>query len=198
MRSRILRMRALGTVLLGLWCGDAAATETLQAMILEASGTHPSVLGERARVDSAESAVGEARWQFYPTPSISLESVNAGASDPDFQGDEVTASVRLTQPLWAGGRLRAGLRRAKAELAGQTAAVEISRMDIALRVVQAYGNWLAAELKSQAWRKSIATHERLRDQVARRTAQGVSTESDLALARGRLESNRADAAVCQA
>ena len=55
-----------------------AQAQTLESLIRNALDTHPSTQSQRALVASAEAGLDSARWQFYPTPSVSLE--NAGAS----------------------------------------------------------------------------------------------------------------------
>lgn len=59
-------------------------------------------------------------------------------------------------------------------------------------MLQAYGDWLAAYYKTQANQKNVQTHTRLRDQVQRRIGEGISADSDLVLALGRLDAIRAD------
>ena len=108
------------------------------------------------------------------------------------------ATLRLQQPLYTGGRLTAGADKAQASLDQSQAALEESRLQLSLRVVQAYGDWLAAHLKTQANQKSEQTHARLRDQVQRRIDEGVSADSDLMLALARQEAIRADVTAARA
>jgi adhesin transport system outer membrane protein len=123
--------------------------------------------------------------------------VRAGSGDAGFQGDGTVAILRLQQPLWTGGRLTAGVRRAEAEVRANEAAASQVGQQLALRVVQAYGDWLAARLKMLAWERSHGVHTRLLSQVERRIEQGVSAESDVKLAIARLESLAADMAVAR-
>ena len=50
--------------------------QTLEALVLDALAMHPSTLSQRAQVASAMAGVEGARWQFYPTPSVSVETAN--------------------------------------------------------------------------------------------------------------------------
>ena len=59
-------------------------------------------------------------------------------------------------------------------------------------MVQSYGDWLGAHLKVLASEKSLASHQRLREQVTRRIREGASAESDLTLAVARYEGVSAD------
>lgn len=160
---------------------------TLEDLIGSALSSYPSIQAQQAQERAAEAGVDSAKWQFYPTASVSVEKARASASDPAYQGDSTVSTLRLQQPLWSGGRLTAGQEKAEAGVVASKAALDEARQQLALRVVQAYGDWLAAHLKIQADEKSLATHNRLRDQVRRRIEQGASAESDLTLAMGRLQ-----------
>jgi adhesin transport system outer membrane protein len=149
-------------------------------------------------VASAAAGVDSARWQFYPTPSVSLENATTRGADPLYQGDNRVATLRLQQPLYTGGRLTAGADKAQASLDQSQAALDESRLQLSLRVVQAYGEWLSAHLKAQASQKSEDTHNRLLRQVQRRIDEGVSAESDRVLAQGRLDAVRADVTAARA
>lgn len=172
--------------------------QIVQRLISTALETHPQALSQRALVQSAAAGVDGARWQFYPTPSVSVEAAGASASDRLYQGDHRVSTLRLQQPLWTGGRLTAGVDRAEAGLAASQAGLDDVRQQLALRVVQSYGDWLAAHLKTLVSEKSLATHQRLRDQVGRRVDQGVSAQSDATLAQARLESIGAELAAGRA
>jgi adhesin transport system outer membrane protein len=149
-------------------------------------------------VASAAAGVDSARWQFYPTPSVSLENATTRGADPLYQGDNRVATLRLQQPLYSGGRLTAGADKAQASLDQSHAALDESRLQLSLRVVQAYGEWLSAHLKAQASQKSEDTHNRLLRQVQRRINEGASAESDRVLAQGRLDAVRADVTAARA
>ncbi len=175
-----------------------AQAQRLEQLINSALASHPSAQGQRALVQSAAASVDSANWQFYPTPSVSIESANASATDRLYQGDNRVSTVRLQQPLWTGGRLTAGMDKAAAGLAASQASLEEVRLQLGLRVMQAYGDWLSAYLKTLANEKSLATHLRLRDQVNRRLSEGASAQSDLTLAVTRLESISADVTAARA
>lgn len=175
-----------------------AAPLPLEALIDATLQTHPAVQAQRAQQGAAQAEVEAARWQFFPTPSVSVEKANAGRDDINYGGDSTVSTVRLQQPLWTGGRLSAGKRRAEAGVAVSQGALDETREQLALRVVQAYSEWLAAHLKLRAGETSLATHTRLRDQVTRRIESGVSADADLVLAVSRLQSVTADLALARA
>jgi adhesin transport system outer membrane protein len=171
---------------------------TLASLVRDALASHPATQSQRALVASAAAGVDSARWQFYPTPSVSLENATTRGADPLYQGDNRVATLRLQQPLYTGGRLTAGADKAQASLDQSQAALDESRLQLSLRVVQAYGEWLSAHLKAQASQKNEDTHNRLLRQVQRRIDEGVSAESDRVLAQGRLDAVRADVTAARA
>ena len=169
----------------------------MEQLISAALQSHPAITAQQAQLRSANASVNAANWQYYPTPSIAIERASAKASDSAYLGDGTVTTARLQQPLWTGGRLTAGLRKAQAGVLLSQAALEEVRQQLALRVVQSYGDWLAAYLRTQAFEQSFTTHTRLRDQVKRRIEQGISPDSDLILAASRLQSVGADIEVAQ-
>lgn len=170
----------------------------LKGLISSALLDHPSLEAQKSQQRSANASVQSATWQYYPTPSTNFENVATSATDSAYQGDRIVWTARLQQPLWTGGRLTAGLKKAKAGVLVSQAALEEVRQQLALRVVQAYGDWLLAHRKTVAFEQGLTTHVRLRDQVKRRIAQGASPDSDLILADSRLQSVAADIALARA
>lgn len=190
-----VRLLVLGCALLPTLVQPQTSLPQLIATVL---ATHPAVQGQRAQLQGAQAGVDSARWQFYPTPSVSVETVGAGAADRLYQGDRLVTTLRLQQPLWSGGRLSAGTDKAEATLAVTQATLDDTRLQLGLRVLQAYGDWWGAQAKAQALSKSLATHERLRQQVRRRIQEGASAQSDLVQAVARLEAVSAEAAAVRA
>lgn len=185
----------VGAMVLALHAGDAAA-QLLPSLIEEVMASHPSIRSQQAQGRSSKESVNAARWQFYPTPSISVEGVGASSQDSSYRFGSGSVTVfRLQQTLWSGGRLTAGMTKAQAGVQVSLASLEMARQEVAMRVVQTYVEWYGAHLKLLALEKSLDTHARLRQQIARRVAQGFSPESDLVLLVGRVEQLEADKAA---
>ena len=189
--------RALLLMLLVL-CPLTPAAQVLERLMALALASHPSAQSQRAQLQSAQSGLDSARWQFYPTPSIAVEQAHTASTDPSYRGDNRVATLRLQQPLYTGGRLSASMDKAKASLEIGQSALEEVEQQLGLRVVQAYGEWMSAHLKTQAQEKSVSTHIRLSEQVKRRISVGASADSDLVLAMARLESVHAESQATRA
>ncbi|MEI6762412.1 MAG: TolC family protein [Betaproteobacteria bacterium] len=174
------------------------AQTSLPQLLTAVLATHPAVQAQRAQLQGAQAGVDSARWQYYPTPSVSVETAAASAADRLYQGDRLVSTLRLQQPLWSGGRLDAGAEKAQATLAATQATLEDTRLQLGLRVLQAYVDWWGAQAKAQALAKSLATHEQLRRQVLRRREEGASAQADLVQAVARLEAVSAEAAAVRA
>jgi adhesin transport system outer membrane protein len=176
----------------------AAAPLKLETLIASTLQTHPAVRAQRAQQGAAQADVDLARWQFFPTPSVSVEKAGASRNDLNYPGDSTVSTLRLQQPLWTGGRLSAGRERAEAGVEVSQGALDETRQQLALRVVQVYSDWLAAHMKRQASETNLAVHARLREQVTHRIREGVSSDADLVLAVSRLQSVMAEMALARA
>lgn len=167
----------------------------LSDLLSQTVTTHPAIQAQQALVVAAVQGVSNARWQYFPTPSISLQNAKTGSADPAYAGDASVTVLVLTQPLWTGGRIGAGVDKAQAYAQGANASLAEAQQQLAIRVVQAYGDWLSAYRKRLAYQVGQAQHIRLKDQVARRIHEGQAAASDLALAQSRLASLEADMAL---
>jgi hypothetical protein len=82
---------------------------TLASLVRDALALHPATQSQRALVASAAVGVGRARWQFDPTPPVSLENATTSGADPADQGNHRVASLRLQlrcvdkRPRWLNG-----------------------------------------------------------------------------------------------
>ena len=165
----------------------SAQTFNLAQLIQIATDTHPAVRSQLSSEKSAQFGIETAVYQTYPTPQLTYESVKKNSSDTSYAGSDAVATIRITQPIFNGGQYDAQLDKAKANLQVSQANVRESRRQVAIRVVQAYAEWVSAELKVQAIDKSMAVHQKLVQQAKNRIAQGASPASDLSLVQGRLD-----------
>jgi adhesin transport system outer membrane protein len=191
---------AVGTVLVGLALSSSVAHATsLSILINSILEVHPSLRAQRALGASSQEAINAARWQYFPTLSVNTEKTNASTRDPLYgHGDSRVTTLRLQQPIWTGGRLTANFTRAEAGLLAANAGLEVTRQDLALRILQTYADWYSGYAKTNAYEKSLQAHLRLREQIVQRIEQGVSAASDLTLVAGRIEQTQADLTASKA
>jgi adhesin transport system outer membrane protein len=183
-----------------LLCSVVHAQEqiSLRALIGETFATHPALRGQQGMQEAAQAGVAGARWQFYPTPSLSLEQASTATNDPSYRGDQRVTTVGVRQSLWTGGRLTGNLAKTEAQDLAARAESEGIRQQLALRVLQAYAEGIAAQKKLKAWEESRSTHQRLLNMVISREREGASAEVDVLLARSRLAGVDADRMLAQA
>jgi adhesin transport system outer membrane protein len=172
--------------------------QDLQGLLSLTLAQHPSLLAQQAGVRASEHEITLARHAFAPTPSVSWEKTQQRApTDTYYTGDPQVVLWRLNQPLWTGGRLSAGLDKAKAQHQISELQVEETRLQLALKVVQNWVDWYSGGLKQQALAQSLQTHQQLKDQIARRVAQGLSASGDIVLSSARLEQTQAEMLATQ-
>ncbi len=158
--------------------GAGAQTLTLDRLIERAIDSHPSVRSQLSNEKSAQLGIETAKYQRYPTPQLSLETVKKSNTDTTYVGGDGIATIRITQPIFNGGLFNAQSDKAKGSLLLSQAGVNEARRQIALRVVQAYAEWVVAELKAQSVEKSLVVHQKLLQQAKSRISEGVSPASD--------------------
>jgi adhesin transport system outer membrane protein len=153
---------------------------------------HPSLRGASAKVGGAQANLDAAKWQFWPTPSLGVEGLQSSSSNQTQVGDKNVGVFRLQQPLWTGGRLTQGLKRAEAAVLVAQAESNGTRQSLALQVIEAWSDAVVSIRKIDAQKASLETHLRLQAMVERRLAEGASAQSDSMLALSRIDAIRAE------
>jgi outer membrane protein, adhesin transport system len=164
----------------------ALPSSELKVFLGEVLQTHPDVKVQQSNLAVSIQEVSIAQQQFWPTPSLSMERVQANAGDSQYQGDPQVAVFRLQQPLWTGGRLSAVLEKARSVVQVREAAVAESRLQLALTTVENWGAWCSAEGRMRAVERSYALHQSLRARVSRRVDEGASAKAELVMTDGRV------------
>lgn len=139
----------------------------------------PSVEAARLQAKAAGIEVTAAKWQRFP--SVTLET--GGFEEDNYQP---RTSAVMEQPIWTGGRIKAGIERADSRQRAAYEGYRESRQDIALAVNAAYLDFQRLSQRLSAIEESEIQHQRMVQTMERRVAQEVSPLSDLELARSRL------------
>ena len=164
------------------------AALSLDQFITLAIQTHPSVAGKRAGLNAAEAEIQAAQYQYYPTPSLQLRQT---------RGERATV-LALQQPLWAGGRIDAGLDAASARAVAASAAITEAQTALALRVTSAWQAWYQAKQRSVALVDGIEQLQTYAQSAARRIQAGAAGDGDRALVDARLAQTQGDLAAARA
>jgi outer membrane protein, adhesin transport system len=168
---------------------QTATRHGLEQLVAIAIRTHPGVSARRAELGAAQAEVEAARWQYFPTPSMQLRNQDNGTT---------ATVVAVQQPLWAGGRLDAGLDAADSRARSAGVSIAEAQYNLALRVTNAWQSWMQARGRGNAMTKSVAQLEGYADSVRRRIAGGVSAEVDHELVISRLAQARSSLSTARA
>jgi cobalt-zinc-cadmium efflux system outer membrane protein len=126
----------------------SAGTLTLSQAIARALGIAPGLRSAEASVGASEAAVQAARLLPNPTLSVEAENVLGTGRYARFGESETTFSVSM--PLELGGKRAARTRVAQAEEATARVGVNATRVDLTLRITQAFIAAVAGERRAKA------------------------------------------------
>lgn len=173
-----------------LWLAPSAQAQMgellpLERLTTEVVTSHPGVAAKRAGVDEAEAGIDAAKSQYLPTPSIQTNRLSGGRHATNYV---------LSQPLWAAGRLDAGLEAARAKTRSAEGSVLETQYTLALRVADLYQSYLASRGRQTALRAGVTRLQELDEMMRRRQESGVSAAVDRELGVSRLAQARADLA----
>ena len=198
------RKLVLLTALIGVSLTFEASGETLREALLAAETSNPQIGVQRAQQGISQEQLRSARGAWHPnvefTGSISTERIDTTREFFLNVGNQNIASAQLlaVQPLYAGGRINAGIREARAGIGATDAQLEAVQQDIYLQTVTAY---VDVRQDREAIKIQESSVELLSEQF--RAAQdrfevGEITRTDVALAEARLEGARASLSAAQA
>lgn len=184
-RSRITRLAATIALAFAGWTSQADAT-TLGDLVRQAAFNNPSALARQRAAEAAADAVSSARWQFFPTPSLSVERAGMTSSrDISYNGDDTVVTMRLQQTLWSGGRLSGQLEQAGHNQQSAEEALREQRFRLAEQVISQYSLWVRSDLAAAANQKNLKALEDFLAQSLRREKEGAAAQVDVTLVRGR-------------
>ncbi len=188
-RSGIRRVLLLPVwlVLLGLASAHAAPPYGLDGLIAQTLRNHPGIAARHAEVKATQAEVEAARAQYYPTPSVQMLRDKG----------ESTTVLTLQQPLWAGGRIDAGLDAAQSRENATRVSVNDIEYTLALRVTSAWAAWVQARGRGEALDKGVALLNVYAESVSRRIQGGASGQVDRELVAARLAQTQGDLAAAR-
>lgn len=180
------------------------SAETLQDAIQTAYLNNPQLEAQRRTSDIAQEQLAQAKAQWRPNVSASgsygYESVDSTRAFSANLGDRPisTAQLQATLPIYAGGRIKSGIRSAKAGIGQANAQLEGTSQDLILQVITAYVDVIRDRETVIIRQNSV---ELLLEQVRAsrdRFEVGEVTRTDVAQSEARLEGSRAALAGAEA
>lgn len=151
----------------------------LFSAIQEVDAKHPQIVAKRQELVAAESGLSVAKQQRLPTLSvISNRSSSENA--------KTYAVTRLQQPLFAGGRITAGIDRAEAQIEQSQALLGLTRRDLMSRTAVIFHEVLKNQERLKISDRNVQAHQELLDSIGRRVTAEVSPESDLMITSSRM------------
>ena len=155
---------------------------TLRQAITQALLRNPNRLRAGHDITTAGFQRDAAEWGRYPRLSV---DAGAGQANTTFVP---TTTVRLEQPLWAGGRIDAQVNSAEAQLSAAEYAETEARRRLAEDTAVTYQAWLDAAQRAQIAREGVDALSDLFSYVERRERGGLASASDVSIAQARRSS----------
>jgi adhesin transport system outer membrane protein len=145
---------------------------------------HPRIQGKKKELDVANEKLNTSKWLRYP--SVSVIS-SAGQASLGTRDREPVTTVRLEQPLWAGGRISSSIEASQARLQSSMYGLSEIEQDVLNKTSGAFCSLLKMQEKIEASNENVEEHKRLLGLIQRKARNEVSPMVEIVLAKTRLE-----------
>ncbi|MEI6486241.1 MAG: TolC family protein [Sphingomonadales bacterium] len=155
--------------------------EELANYLRQVEERNPSIASARIEAEAAGVDVRSAKWQR--APNVALEGAYYGV-----QGrapNNVTPRATVDMPIWSAGRISGVIQRASALRDAAAAGLQEVRQELTLQAIEQYFEYKRLSARIDTIDQELVDLQAMQDAMERRTQQGVSANSDLALARTR-------------
>jgi adhesin transport system outer membrane protein len=143
-------------------------TTEFQDLLAEGLRTHPSITVSKKLVLGSELQVDIARWGYFPTPSVNISGSSSNAS----------TTLRLDQPLWAGGKIDASRDKAKALNDEANFSYALSQFNLIEDYLNALQKYLQAQNKIDILNVSVTELKSMMETVDRMIIAGELSVAD--------------------
>lgn len=132
---------------------------TLQGALDDALSTHPAIVAARAQVDVAQSAVAIAEGELLPT--LNLEgsagrSWSDGGMNPGGPNDQFAATLRLSVPIYQGGRVTSSIRQSIETVGQRRLELDVTREQVRAAIYSSFGGLEAARAQIQSSQAQVS------------------------------------------
>ena len=145
---------------------------------------HPRIQGKKKELDVANEKLNTSKWLRYP--SVSVIS-SAGQASLGTRDREPVTTVRIEQPLWAGGRISSSIEASQARLQSSMYGLSEIEQDVLNKTSGAFCSLLKMQEKIEASNENVEEHKRLLGLIQRKARNEVSPMVEIVLAKTRLE-----------
>lgn len=181
----------------------AAQATTLEDAIAAARAYNPGIRAAKAQTDAAEARLAAAQGARLPTLAVAGEYMSGRNDLGGFFGfaaadvDPRSVRLELSQPLYAGGAITAGVDQARSGRAGAEARLKQADDALQVAVARAYAGVRTAEALLEASTAQTKAFDEWARQAQLRFAAGEIPRSDLELTLARRAEARAGSARAQ-
>lgn len=188
------KLLALGAIL----AARPVSAETLAEAVASAYATNPQVAAARAQLRQIDEQVPLAKVGERPSFNISGSATQYLDGSLSNNGRLWTGSVGFSQPIYQGGRVRAGVSAAEARIAASRARLIAVEQQVIVDTIAAYADVLRTEAVVDLNRNQVRVLERELNASRNRFEVGDVTRTDVAQSEARLASARANLISAQA
>jgi adhesin transport system outer membrane protein len=158
---------------------DTPRTFTLRQAVAEALLRNPARVRASHDVTTANFDKDAADWGRFPKITV-----DAGTGDSG-RGTSPATTVRLEQPLWAGGRIEGQIDAARSQVTAAGLAEGEARRRIAEETAAAYAIWMHSVERVEIASTGAQSLEELLRYVRRRESEGLASLADVSIASAR-------------
>ncbi len=165
-----------------------AAGQTLTDAMAQAYLTNPALAAQRASMRATDEQVAQANAAWRPSMSLSTGVTTSYTSNGTAAQSTNSPSLTLSvsQPLYRGGRIEAGIDQAEASVLGARARLRTSEQSVLASVVDAYMGVLRDQAVLQLNTNSEQVFQGELAAARNRFQLGAATSTDVATAESRL------------
>ena len=163
---------------------------TLQAALAEAETGHPAILLSKAAIRAAQASSDAAQAAFGPSASVSGQVGTSYSSSTGPGGISGSLGFQVTVPIYAGGALGAGVRKANLEQIRSEVDAMSAYDQVRAAVISAWSGIQSAEAQITAARAAVSAGQEVlegviqeRDLGTRTTLEVLNSQAELTSAR---------------
>gem|GEM_PF-2757371 len=188
---------------LGAIAAAPAYAQPLADVLADLPTLNPALKSAQSTLEAERERLNQARAAFLPTLNFNADaSIQSSQAEAGFSfgaDDNVrNANLTLTQPLYAGGRDKAGLARVKANITAAEASYHTTLQTQKLATITSYLNLLTAQTRKQQTTQFVKTLTEAQAAEQARFESGESARTDVMQATAVLEQGKADNALATA